>query len=241
MPFRTWGRCSRRFLSPKGVSSGAMIPVTDRKCNSAAIPLDQAFASTIMRPSRQLSPKTLQWKRRLRQRTDGQRDQHQFTVIAPNPIRVERAAATAAVNNRPVSTGPHPHGDRFHRAVAVGSAISRNIVQVFTPQTRRAVIPVSRSRGFACNLLSAMDTAEPGGGLPASVPPKILLSQFSFLHGHTLSKWRVGCARCDTRRRIGRQESITYGTPFGKFNLCRRTAAPLSKREQPLLKPGRIA
>jgi hypothetical protein len=69
-----------------------------------------------------------------------------FTVVvAGDAIRLQLAAALAAVDDRPFAVIAHPHGDRFHRRAARAHAIAGRVVPMQTPQTVRAMIPIPRS------------------------------------------------------------------------------------------------
>jgi len=87
----------------------------------------------------------IQRKRRLRERLGRQRHHRPRVVVTRDAIRLQLAAALAAVDDRPLAVIAHPHGDRFHRRAARTHAIAGRVVPMHTPQAMRAMVPIPRS------------------------------------------------------------------------------------------------
>lgn len=72
----------------------------------------------------------LQWERRLAQGPHGDGHELHGIVVRRHTVGAERAAALAAVDDRPLAASSHPDGHGLHDAAAVAFAVARLNVHV---------------------------------------------------------------------------------------------------------------
>ena len=108
----------------------------------------------------------LQWERRLAQRLHGDRHELHGVIIRRHTVGAERAAALAAVDDRPFTAPAYPDRHRLHDAAAVGSPVAGLDVYVQAGKAVGAVVAVVAAGPLRC-AESAADLA--GEGVAAGV------------------------------------------------------------------------
>ena len=103
----------------------------------------------------------LQWERRLAQRPHGDRHELHGVIIRRNTVGAERAAALAAVDDRPLAALAYPDRHRRHDAAAVGSPVAGLDVYVQAGEAVGAVVAVVAAGLLRC-AESAADLAGEG-------------------------------------------------------------------------------
>ena len=103
----------------------------------------------------------LQWERRLAQRPHGDRHELHGVIIRRNTVGAERAAALAAVDDRPLAALAYPDRHRLHDAAAVGSPVAGLDVYVQAGEAVGAVVAVVAAGLLRC-AESAADLAGEG-------------------------------------------------------------------------------
>ena len=84
----------------------------------------------------------LQWERRLTQGLHGDGHELHGIVVRRHTVGAERAAALAAVDDRPLTAPAYPDRHRLHDAAAVGSPVAGLDVDVQAGKAVRAVVAV---------------------------------------------------------------------------------------------------
>jgi len=104
----------------------------------------------------------LQRERRVGQRSYRDRQQEDGIVVRRDPVGRQRAAAAAAVDDRPFPALPDPDADRFHDAAAFGGAIARCSVEMEAMKTVGTVVPMRAARTLRGHGPPALTTNETG-------------------------------------------------------------------------------
>jgi hypothetical protein len=110
--------------------------------------------------------------KRLGKRLDRDPDEEQRVVVAGDPVRRERAAALAAMNEDPLAVLANGDRDRLHRGLAVGRAVAPVVVEVTRPEAVGAMVAVGGAGRGERDVEPAMDAAE---GLGAAVEAALTL------------------------------------------------------------------
>lgn len=109
-------------------------------------------------------------ERKGRGRQGRHRDRHEQggVVVRRNPVGAQRAAGTAAVDDRPIPVLAHPHADGVHNPIAERCPVARTVVDVDARQTAGAVVAVPAPRVFRRNCRAADRAGEAlvTGGVP---------------------------------------------------------------------------
>ena len=103
----------------------------------------------------------LQWERRLTQGLHGDRHELHGVIIRRNTVGAERAAALAAVDDRPLAAPAYPDRHRLHDAAAVGGPITGLDIYVQAGEAVWAVVTVVAAGLLRC-AESAADLAGEG-------------------------------------------------------------------------------
>ena len=103
----------------------------------------------------------LQWEWGLAQRLHGDRHELHGVIIRRNTVGAERAAALAAVDDRPFTAPAYPDRHRLHNTAAVGSPVAGLDVYVQAGEAVGAVVAVVAAGLLRC-AESAADLAGEG-------------------------------------------------------------------------------
>ena len=99
-------------------------------------------------------------ERWLGERLHGDPDEEQRIVVAGRPVRGERAAAPAAVDEDPFAILADRDRDRLHRRLAVRRTVARVDVEVTRPEAVRAMVAMAGAGRHERDVEPAMDAAE---------------------------------------------------------------------------------
>ena len=104
----------------------------------------------------------IQREGRQRQRLDGQPQQEQRRVVACRTVRVELAAAGAAMDDHPFAAAADADGDRLHAGAALveHGAVARPVVHVARPEAGGTVIAVLGAGRIGGNVEATVNAAE---------------------------------------------------------------------------------
>ncbi len=103
----------------------------------------------------------LQWEWGLAQRLHGDRHELHGVVVRRNTVGAERAAALAAVDDRPLAALAYPDRHRLHNTATVGSPVAGLDVYVQAGEAVGAVVAVVAAGPLRC-AESATDLAGEG-------------------------------------------------------------------------------
>ena len=92
----------------------------------------------------------LQWERRLTQGLHGDGHELHGVIIRRNTVGAERAAALAAVDDRPLAALAYPDRHRLHDAAAVGRPVAGLDVYVQAGEAVGAVVAVVAAGPLRC-------------------------------------------------------------------------------------------
>ena len=107
-----------------------------------------------------ISGEPIEREGRLCDRTHGYPHQQERIVVTGGAIRVKRVAAGAPVDEDPFPVTAHGNRDRFHRRTAFCGAIAGPVVDVETPQTVGAMVPMSSAGCVVGNVDEALPAPE---------------------------------------------------------------------------------
>ena len=116
-------------------------------------------------------PKPIQREGRLGDGAHRDTDEQQRAVVAGDAVRVQHAAAVAAMDEHPFAVAADGDGDGFHRRKAVRRPVARVVVDVPRPEAVWAMVPVRGAGGVRRDVEAALDAAERCGALVEQARP----------------------------------------------------------------------